>query len=149
MEYEQSKMKELCDSESIDLKYFWYLVNRNKPKKGNKIHPIKFNENEMITDTVKIKESWAEHFQELLKFKVSDKYDNHHQIMVENEIERIEQQSAKNISFKAVQLEEVEQVIMSLKCKKVPGPDNLAPEYIKYGGTTCSLLLTIQCHSSN
>ena len=46
----------------------------------------------------------------------------------------MEQESTKNISSKAVQTEDVEQVIKSFKCKKAPGPDNLAPEHIKYGG---------------
>jgi hypothetical protein len=64
-EYEHRNIQKLCDAQDMDQSYFWFLVNRHKPRTSRASHPLKLGPTETITDPNQIRQAWANHFQKL------------------------------------------------------------------------------------
>ena len=86
--YEKQCLQDLSDTETIDQRYFWYLVNRNK-RRLNIIQPIHNDSMELITDANGIRTEWNGYFKKLYQSEISEKYDNEFRIMIEKEMEHI------------------------------------------------------------
>ncbi len=74
-EYETKEMKDINESNEMNLHHFWYLVNRKKKKKGTTIHPIKSKTGRIISDPNEINEEWKKYFQDLYTPKENEVYD--------------------------------------------------------------------------
>ena len=69
-EYDVSCMNELAEKQDFDQKYFWYVVNRNKPVRSG-AGPIKNDKGTLLTNIDIIREEWTKYYTELF----SDNYD--------------------------------------------------------------------------
>ena len=72
IKYESEQMKRFIESQDIDCKYFWYLVNLSRKTKGKTIIPLQDENGVMITDTKKIKEMWRVYFEEMFNSSLSN-----------------------------------------------------------------------------
>ena len=134
--YECDNMDEINKYNEIDQVFFWKLINKHKRKK-NTIHPIKLQDNTILTDPDDIRAAWREYFQKLYGDSDNEKYDGRFRQMIEEKVKDMEYDCnlvlddilAYNFTEK-----ELEMVINSLKNGKAPGHDNVTSECIKQGG---------------
>ena len=145
-EYEIKYMKEFVESQELDNKYFWYLVNTSRKVKSRFVMPVQNDSGEIVTDKNEVKEVWKTYFENMFNpaTVVNDCYDNNWfdyvNVKVEEEYEnsmRCESNELKRSFTK----EELKQCITNLKCKKAAGHDHLSPEHIKHGGEKLHELL--------
>jgi hypothetical protein len=62
---------------------------------------------------------------------------------ISQETERTAQECEENVKMTSPTYKEISNIVDKLKCNKSPSPDNIIPEFIKYGGT--SLKKRIHC----
>ena len=54
-DYETKCIKELCETQELDEKYFWFNVNKNK-KKSNRVNPIQDESGKLLTEASQIRD---------------------------------------------------------------------------------------------
>ena len=116
IEYEQQKVQDLCKSEEMDIKYFWYIVNQSKKNKGNKIIPFRISEKEVITQPDEIRKCWKQYLEHLYTPKA--KYDEEHKSRIDTEVQKMVTTSYKQMpkdNFERFTLVDIKQHIDSLK----------------------------------
>ena len=63
-QYEMQNIQELCDTQEIDSKYFWYKVNKTKIKTQG-TNSIIGKEGNLITNPDDIRQEWTEYYSKL------------------------------------------------------------------------------------
>ena len=140
IQYEQNKIKELCQSHEMDAKHFWHLVNRHKRGQGNKVYPLKVNENEIICDPDKIRKCWMEYFKRLYTPSRREHYDDVFKQRIDQEILDMISRSYEEVpkaQFTKYTSLDIQELVDAMKMNKAPGFDSLQPEHIKHGGKMC------------
>ena len=62
--YEINNIEDICNTNDIDQIFFWKLITKHKPHVKS-IHPLKLEDNTVITDPEKIANVWKDYFQKL------------------------------------------------------------------------------------
>ncbi len=134
IEYEQKKIKDICESQDMDIKLFWKLVNKGKKGNSNVIFPIKVDEN-VISDPDDIRSQWMKYFQTLLTPKDCDHYDKSFKEYVDRKVKEIHRDSyisCPTSNYDQFTYDEIKTVVLALKMKKAPGYDCIVPEHIRW-----------------
>ena len=82
-QYERDKIDQICESKEMDQTYFWFLVNKHKPKKSTKTHPLKIGKR-TIADPNEKRSLWKDYFEKLYtpssQINYNDEFKNHAEI---------------------------------------------------------------------
>lgn len=112
--------KSLDDNHRENIKKFWRTVKFLKGKRAKPVRNVKDNNGVLLTETHSILDRWRRHYLDLFA----------------NEEAAREQreQTIYEVSEETINEEEVELAIEQMKTGKAAGRDNIAPEFLKYGG---------------
>ena len=90
-QFEIDQMKHMYESQEMDQKFFWYMVNKNK-KHGQKVYPLKID-NEVITDPDKLRDIWSAYFKALYSEKTDENFNQMFKEHVDKSIMNMEADS--------------------------------------------------------
>ena len=141
VEYEKEEMSKINESQTIDQKYFWTLVNRAKNRKKT-INPIRDGE-KTITCPNEVRHMWKSYFEEL--YTPKDEYDNEFKVEIEEAFDNMWGESYNAESFlmkEEITSSEVMACTKKLKNNKAPGWDQVTAEHLKQGGARLTEVLT-------
>jgi hypothetical protein len=119
-QYELNNMQEICKTQQIDQKYFWYLVNRYK-RKGNTTHPIKLENGNIISDSDDIRDQWKVYLEKLYTPQSREEYDEEFKVHVEHSLLDMACESYNNddkCMNNPISTEEVRELCKNLKRRK-------------------------------
>ena len=133
--YEQENMDKETKTQEINVRYFWYLVNRTKKKKVYD-SPIKLSTGETITKADDIREAWGDYFKELYSLSEHSDFDNDNKKRVQDRLIDMVKESYSTDEKLLLNISENEivKIVSELKERKAPGIDGVTNEYIRYGG---------------
>ena len=144
--YEVNEMNELNKTGEIDVKYFWWLVNKNKIKM---VSPIMSESGEILTNPKAIQKEWNEYYMRLYRESEEEEeyYDSEFRDFVLSEIPKIEiemKEAAKGIYLKGgpITMEDMEKVIKSLPKGKACGYDKVSSEHVINSGPMARSIIT-------
>ena len=141
IEYEKEEMSKINESQAIDQKYFWTLVNRAKNRKKT-VNPIRDGQ-KTVTCPNEVRSMWKSYFEEL--YTPKDQYDSDFKIEIEEAFDTMWAESFNAESFlmkEEITTSEVTECVKKLKNNKAPGWDQVTAEHLKYGGTHLMEVLT-------
>ena len=74
-------MDDLAQSNELDSKFFWYLIDKQKGRRFG-VTPIHDDNGKMLTDVTEIRKEWSDYFENLLcsdnnEFDVLNEFDSH------------------------------------------------------------------------
>jgi ribosomal protein S20 len=110
-------------------KKFWNIIKAMKGIFGKSATSIKNGENKLITDRESIMEEWRKFYEK--KFEDAD-------IVINQEEEKESIQDEGNEERNEIIQSEVWTAIKQIRTGKAAGADEIAPEFIKYGGVKMS-----------
>ena len=144
--YDVKEMNDLNKTGEIDMKYFWWLVSRNKIKI---VSPILSEEGEILTDPRKIQREWNEYYMKLYEESEEEeaRYDNDFREFVLGEIPKIEAEMKRisqgnYITGGPITMEDIEKIIKALPKGKACGYDRVSSEHVIYSGLTTKSIIT-------
>ena len=145
IKYEQEKIKDLCHSQDMDIKFFWHLVNKHKKGSHNQIYPIRLSKDVIICEPNEIRQCWKSYFKSLFTPNTNDcSFDSDFKDRIDEKVETFlveSNQSVPKDNFEKYTHEDIKKLIENMKLKKAPGYDGIQPEHIKYGGDVCITVL--------
>lgn len=115
--------KEIENKFKSNKKEFWGIVKGIRKGERKLIRNIKNDKGELKTEEAEILNTWADHFSN--KFKLESTLETVNTQTHENQ----EENEENNIT-----LAEVKAAVKNIKNQKAEGADQIAPEFIKYGG---------------
>ena len=138
------EMNKLNLSGEIDQKYFWYLVNRFKPKI---ITPILSDEGVVLTKPKDIQRDWNNYYKKLYSEGEDEKYDDDFKEFVTGEVSNIELEIRNNKETKyltggPVTYKEIDKIVKSLSNGKAAGYDKMTSEHLKNSGVLLKSIVT-------
>ena len=142
--YSIKEMKELNESEEIDLAYFWWLVGRNKVKM---VSPISNDAGEILTDPAEIQKEWNHYYKKLYSDSGGDDFDDEFKDHVSSQIPLIENEMKSNpngqyLSGGPITCKDVDSIIKKLPKKKATGYDLVSSEHVIFSGVYTRSLIT-------
>ena len=140
VEFETECMKNLSQSQEMDQKHFWHLVNSNK--KRSVFSPIQNEDGNLLTEEADISKEWSVYYKELFSDKQDINWDCDFKMEIEREMEKIDRVTPVELDGGPILVEEIETEINKLKKKKAPGWDCVTAEHIIYGGEHLKRVLT-------
>ena len=133
-EYEVKCMKELNDSQEIDQRYFWFLVNKTR-KRTNVIRPVRNDSGVLVTDVDCIREEWNNYYKTLYTENDNMNNDSEFKDHVETVVNSISSESEPGyLKGGPITNAEVRKYVLKMKSKKAPGCDKVCSEHLKFGG---------------
>ena len=148
-EYETRHMREFLESNDVDVKYYWHLVNQSRKVRVKNVTPVKLENGKIITDVNNIKQAWKEYFEQMYTKQDCETFDN---VWYKHVTQSIPQQHEKSIKVKSVVFKddftnnELIECIKCLKLRKACGWDNISAENIKYGGEILRSCILYLCN---
>ena len=121
----------------FDLLRFWSAIRSKRASNKVKTYEVKFGAGPAVRDPDKIREGWANHFENLYTPLVSANFDNDHFNKITCNIKEFVMLSKNNIVpflDSEINQSEVIKACRTLKNKKAPGFDHIMNEHLKYGG---------------
>ena len=144
--YDVKEMNDLNQTGEIDMKYFWWLVSRNKIKI---VSPISSDEGEILTDPKDIQKDWNDYYMKLYSESEEEEasYDNDFRDFVHGEIPKIEAEMrrlAKGRYLKGgpITMKDVEEIVKALPKGKACGYDQVSSEHVINSGPTAKSIIT-------
>jgi len=142
--YEANCIDELCKSQQVDHKYFWYLVKRHTKQRNNVQSTVDEDSGRVLYDPVEVRSSWYNYFQGLFQPVNKVNYDQEHRNTVERDIaHRLNNQGDIDDILVKFSVDEVRCMCQSLRKHKAAGWDSICAEHLIYGGDTLYKLLTL------
>ena len=140
--YDRKCIDELCNSQTVDHKYFWRLINKHKKIKVFTHATLDEDSGTILYEPQKIRSSWLKYFQRLYKPIVKAEYDSGHKITVEDRIDELlgEDFNDQPITFS---VDEIMAMCRSLKKNKAAGWDSVTAEHFIYGDYNMYNILTL------
>ena len=140
--YEIECIKKLNESNEVDQKYFWYMINKRK-RGVNKVQPIQNDAGLLITDVDELRNEWNAYYNRLYTWGENEKYDESHRVLIENEVEEYAGREINELTMQGgpIAVQEIKREISKMKNKKAPGWDNLTAEHLKYFGKLSTHIL--------
>jgi len=140
--YRRRCIDELCQSQTVDQKYFWYLVNNTRKSRTNVSATRDEYNGDILYDLDLVKNSWLRYFQSLYTPDDCARYDDNHKANIDQCITRL--LSEHNDDCLVVfSVDDVTNMCMSLKKNKAAGWDEVTAEHLIYGGNMLYSILTI------
>ena len=135
VEYEQDNLDQVTKCQEMNVRYFWYLVNKTKNKNISKC-PIKLSSGETITSDADIRDSWGQYFAGLYSVSEDKHFDEGHRKDVRESLlaMTINSYSAEENLLVDLAEKEIEKLVHELADRKAPGYDRITNEHVKYGG---------------
>ena len=127
--YEISNMEQLAASCTLDQRYFWYTMNKNKL---SGVSPIRDDKGVMLTDPDQVRNEWTAYYRELYKESANPAYDNEFKKYVDTVMERIGGEGNETLTGGPITIEDINS--LKLLPKKAPGIDSITAEHVIYGG---------------
>ena len=136
-EYESKNMEDLCQTQEIDQRYFWFVINK---KKRRGVSPIFSDNGELLTDTDSIVNEWNRYYQDLYSEGNNENFDDNFKEKIEAEVSLfekrcIEMPNCMYLHGGPISYNETLAMISKLKNRKAPGWDKITAEHLKNGGT--------------
>ena len=127
-------MKELTESQEVNQRYFWYIVNK-KRNRSRTTSPIINDQGQMITDVAEIRKEWNNYYQNLYTATNNVERDGFH-CHVMKQLEHVDKlpNAGNTLEDGSLEKDEVTQEMSKLKNRKAPGWDMITAEYLKHGG---------------
>ena len=138
-QYEIENMKNFAKHAEVDSSFFWYMVNISRNIKNRKATPVKLDNGEVLTDLADINMSWFEYFKDMFSPGQSTHENNKWHNDVAQSVKHHVTTSVARYSYvfdRPFVIDELDQCVKDLKCKKATGCDRVSGEHIKYGGKT-------------
>lgn len=149
--YHQKQIEQLCRESEMDQKGFWYIINKARKPRQPKVHPVKSQIGELLTDLGEIAEDWRQYYQEL--FKGVGKGQGYDDIFYEHVMASVQKMQTKStsepniITESVITVEEVRGIYKKLKTKKSPGKDCISNEHLKHSGPVATRAVTIMLNN--
>ena len=132
---------ELNTAADCDMRLFWTLFNKKKKKKSGLITEL-LNGDTVEREPCAIAECMKTHYANVFIPKTSQNFDNVFKSMVDDTVLGFKTNYCENVNGQSsdlsgpVDLDELFNMIKSLKRRKAPSHDNIVNEHIIYGGKT-------------
>ena len=136
-------MSDLCNSQQVDQKYFWYLVNKNNHKRHNIQATMDDATGNILYEPEQVNTSWYKYFKKLHQPSENPRYDNDHNSFVDENISDILASDSATDPHVIFTLKQVKDICMTLKKNKAAGYDSIAAEHLIWGGENLYTILTI------
>ena len=136
-------MQNLAESDDVDQKYFWYLVNKGKGRL-KRLQPVQTDNGTLLTDVTEIRKEWNDYYRGLYADDASQNWDSEFKNKIQSEIDDICKLIPKDETMNGgpITLEETKCMLKKMKNRKAPGWDNVTVESLKHSGDLCLQLLT-------
>ena len=134
-EYELAAMNDFTNSQDIDARYFWYLVNRHKNVKI--ANPVVSDSGTILTDPDDIRDDWTSYYENLYKECSDESYDDNFKGHIESELLRMRSSTRTHenmLTGGKIIPAEVLVLIKNLKNNKAAGWDGITAEELKNMG---------------
>ena len=138
--YDILNMKDFAMSGDLDQRYFWYIVNRYR--KVLSVNPVRSDSGVIITDPVDIAHEWGVYFKDLFSEKSNPEWDNDFKDIVDKNVERLSSIECVQLRDGPIRVNEVMEMLKSMKNGRASGWDQISAEHLKYGGVNLMLCLT-------
>ena len=133
-DYELKCMEELSNTQQMDQRYFWYLINKSR-KSYNRITPIKNDDGVILTDVNEIREDWNNYYKNLFTddHKGGDSEFKRH---VKQTLNQLEMNATRRefLNGGPISENEIKKHVSKMKNNKAPGWDGVTKEHVKHGG---------------
>lgn len=148
-EYMKKTYEDIDNAAGIDIRLFWKLICRQKPRQS-KIYPeIQFADRTGNTPE-SVASVFAEYFSTIYQTEQNDTFDTDFYNSIINEYDNIKSQETQNSIFCSddrITEKEVLDSISLLKSKKAPGPDKIQSEHLMHGKDVLSKYLCVLFNS--
>ena len=141
--YANKCIDELCNSQQVDQRYFWYLVNKNKRKGPSIEATIDDISGNILYDPDEVNNSWFHYFKALHKPIDKPRYDAHQKVVVEQIISDLSSHDVINDSHVMFTTSQVSAICKTLKKNKAAGWDAIFAEHLMHGGEYMTRILTL------
>ena len=127
-------MLEFSETQDLDSKYFWHIVN--KQKKGTTFTPIKNDENRMLTNLTDIRNEWTRYYDKLFSETDNEQYDDKFKTRINEEVSQFDKYATcqEYLEGGTITIDEIKACISKLRNKKAPGWDFITSEHLKNAG---------------
>lgn len=150
-EFHLKQIEQLCKHAEMDQKGFWFIVNRARKPREARVHLVKGDNGDVLTDPQAIVEDWR-HFYEQ-SFECAGKgrgYDDIFYDHVVSSVKKMEIESLNrtaDITSELITEAEVKGIYKTLKNGKAPGYDGISNEHLKYAGPIATKAITLMLNS--
>jgi hypothetical protein len=117
-----------------DIKKFYKDVQNLSRGPSSSLQICKDETQKLLIKKEDILKRWKQYFEQMMKQDITH---------ISQETEITAQEHEENVKMISPTYKEISNIIDKLRSNKSPGPDNIIPEFIKYGGT--SLKKRIYC----
>ena len=140
--YMQDSFRDIDEAAECDLRLFWKLIHRQKPRARRHYPEIIDCHGVVQNDPDGVAEAFASHFQDVYT-PHDDSFDSDFYDQIEEQFNRIESQDLNTGDLPGGQIsrDDVVKALCQLKTRKAPGDDNVTNEHLKLGGDSVIDLL--------
>ena len=141
-EMQNRNMTEFSESQELDSKYFWYVVNKHK--KHRSCTPIKSDNGDILTDVNDIRNEWTHYYSELYSESENEQYDDDFKSKVEHEVKQFGRSTIcqEHLEGGPISTDEILKIVSKLKNNKASGWDFIMSEHLKNAGPIFASTLT-------
>ncbi|XP_062576621.1 uncharacterized protein LOC134238510 [Saccostrea cucullata] len=134
--YMSSVFKDIDESSECDVRLFWKLIRRLKPRSSRTYPVIEYND-EQFDDPPGVSLAFAKHFSDIYNAKENANYCSDFLASIENrysELVRISRSTNDSFPGGPATVKEIQNIIRNLKRRKAPGLDLTQNEHLIHGG---------------
>ena len=143
-DYENSKMIEAIESNSVDRSVFWRHLKKCRSATGSKILAIKNKDDKVVYEITDILDVWKRHFAILSTPKDDSNFDKDHFDFVNEKVNEYNKGTDDSIFLaNPFNTREVQKAVDKLHKKKACGFDGISAEHVKYGGNLLIITITM------
>ena len=140
--YEYECITELCQSQTVDQRFFWKLINKNRRGRSHVQATLDESTGHTLYDPLQVRCSWFRYFQALYTPASREHYDDGHKVNVERHIGQILQEKCHDDRI-VFSVDDVKVMCSSMKKNKAAGWDTITAEHLMYGGKHLYRILAI------
>lgn len=130
----------------VDLRLFWKLTKRIKPKTSRLYPEITDSTGKKNTDPEEVAEAFADYYETLYMCLMDQHFDDGTKKYIDTKISEITELfkgDLRTLPGGPITSDEIICVVQSVKSRKAPGFDLIKNEHIKYGGITLTLCIAV------
>ena len=131
LRYEKENIEKLAKTGEIDLRFFWWLVNK---KRKRMFSPIYSESGELLTHPDLIRNEWTEYFRDLFSDKIDPKWDANFRSYVNEFVNDLSVDDKVELEGGPITESEVCRQIAKMSNGKSPGWDEISVEHYRYSG---------------
>ena len=142
-EYESRNIDVIENSQNIDSKFFWYLVNKHR-KSVIGTSPVKNDDGEIVVDENEIRNEWTSYHRGWYRWEKEPRSMNDNAVEIEIELEDLDQNVSDRSELEdgPIVVLETQEMVDKMKTNKAPGWGKVTNDNLKHSGCVTISALT-------